>query len=70
MLLIWEIVFEGCRSQTMDNDVLDERLHTTNYESRVIDIKIREQIITDVRGRLEIARTCLLVEELRPVYSV
>lgn len=54
----------------MDNDVLDERLHTTNYESRVIDIKIREQIITVVRGRLEIARTCLLVEELRPVYCV
>lgn len=70
MLLIWEIVFEGCRSQTMDNDVLDERLHTTNYESRVIDIKIREQIITVVRGRLEIARTCLPMEELRPVYCV
>lgn len=47
---IWEIVFRGCRSQTMDDDVLDERFHTTNYESRVIDIKIREPIITAVRG--------------------
>lgn len=50
MLFIWEIVFQGRRGQTADNDVLDERLHTTNYESREVDIKIREPIITAVRG--------------------
>lgn len=27
VLFIWEIAFQGHRSQTIDNDVLDERLH-------------------------------------------